>query len=71
MRQESWALSKNHDKEYRSLAAHDRASRGSKEALRCHTCARIVTVSRWKTTFGGSQGGKTHKIGGVRSVEEN
>ena len=27
-----------------------------KEALRCHACARIVTVSRWKTTFGGSVG---------------
>ena len=25
----------------------------SKEALRCHTCAHIVTVSRWKTSFGG------------------
>ena len=30
----------------------------SKEALRCHTCARTATVSRWKTTFGGSQGKK-------------
>ena len=28
---------------------------GGKEALRCHTCARTATVSRWKTTFGGSQ----------------
>ena len=27
----------------------------SQEALRCHTCARTVTVSRWKTTFGGSR----------------
>ena len=26
-----------------------------KEAFRCHTCARVVTVSRWKTTFGGSK----------------
>ena len=41
-----------------------------KEALRCYTCARIVTVSRWKTTFGGSQGRKAHKIGCVRSVEK-
>ena len=31
---------------------------GGKEALRCHTRARIVTVSRWKTTSGGSLGGK-------------
>ena len=34
------------------------APAGSKEALRCHTCVRIVTVSRWKSTFGGSQEGK-------------
>ena len=32
------------------------APAGGMEALRCHTCARIVTVSRWRTTFGGSQG---------------
>ena len=31
---------------------------GGKEALRCRTCARTVTVSRWKTTFGGSLGEK-------------
>ena len=42
----------------------------SKEALRCHTCSRIVTVSRWKTTFGGSLGGKSMQIGGARSVEK-
>ena len=29
--------------------------------VRCHTCARIVTVSRWKTTFGGSLGEKWRK----------
>ena len=43
----------------------------SKETLRCHTCARIVTVSRWKTTFGGSLGEKGVTIGGVRIVEKS
>ena len=43
---------------------------GGKEALRCHTCARIVTGSRWKTTFGGSLGEKDFTIGGARSVEK-
>ena len=42
----------------------------SKEASRCHFCARIVTVSRWKTAFGGSLGEKIH-IGGARSVEKS
>ena len=39
--------------------------------LRCHVCARIVTVSRWKTTFGGSLGRKGATFGGARFVEEN
>ena len=40
--------------------------------LRCHTCARSVTVSRRKTAFGGSLGGrKSIQIGGVRFVEKN
>ena len=42
-----------------------------KEALRCHTCARIVTVSRWKITFGGSLGEKGVAIGGVLSVKKS
>ena len=46
------------------------APAGGKETSRCHTCAR-VTVSRWKTTFGGSLRGKSIQIGGVRSVENN
>ena len=44
---------------------------GDKVALRCHICARIPSVSRWKTSFGGSQEGKSIQIGGVRSVEKN
>ena len=39
--------------------------------LRCHTSARTATVSRWKTTFGASQGRKNLQIGGARSVERN
>ena len=31
-----------------------------KEESRCRTCARIVTVSRWKTTFGESLEGRKH-----------
>ena len=42
-----------------------------KEALRCHICARIVTVSRWKTTFGGSLGEKGVTIGGARFLEKS
>ena len=55
--------SRNHDKKYRLFAAHHRASRRSKEASRCHICARIVTVSRWKTTYGGSlkEGGRRRR----------
>ena len=45
--------------------------REDQEALRCHTCARIVTVSRWKTTFGCSLGEKGVTIGGAQSVEKN
>ena len=41
---------------------------GSKEASRCHTCARTATVSRWKTTFGGFQLGRSTPAGGVRFV---
>ena len=37
---------RNHDKKYRLLATHHRVSARGKEALRCHTCAHIVTVSR-------------------------
>ena len=33
-----------------------------KEESQCPTCARIVTVSRWKTTFGGSQGEKAYNL---------
>ena len=42
-----------------------------KEALQCHTCARIVTVSIWKITFGGSLGEKGVAIGGARFVEKS
>ena len=47
------------------------ARAGGKDALRCHTCARIVTVSRWKNTFGGSLGEKGVTIGGARFVEKS
>ena len=60
---------RNHDRKYRVLATHH-ASRESKEALRCHTCARFVKVSRWKTTFGGSLGDKGAIIGGAQLVEK-
>ena len=60
----------NHDKKHRLLATHHRASGRGKEALRCHICARIVTVSRWKTTFGGSLAEKDVTISGARFVEK-
>ena len=37
--------------------------RGGKETLRCHTCARIVTVSRRKTTLWWVSGRKKHTNG--------
>ena len=46
------------------------APAGCKEALRCHTCARIATVSQWKTS-GRAQRRKSTQICGVRSVEKN
>ena len=58
---------RNHDKMHRLLATHHRAS----GKLRCHICARIVTVSRWKTTFGASLGEKDVTIGGARFVEKS
>ena len=39
-----------------------------KEESQCPTCARIATVSLWKTTFGGSAGGNI-QIGGAQSDE--
>ena len=44
---------------------------GGKETLRCHICARMETVSSWKTTFGGSLGEKGVTIGGARFVEKS
>ena len=35
---------------------------GGQGGVQSPTCARIVTVSRWQTTFGGSQGEKTHNL---------
>ena len=48
---------RNHYKKYRLPAAHHRVVGGQGQS-QCPTCARIVTVSRWKTTFGWSQGKK-------------
>ena len=47
------------------------APRGGRETLRCHICARIVIVSRWKTTSGGSLGEKGETIVGALSVANN
>ena len=44
---------------------------GDKEVLLCHICARIATVSHWKTTFGGSPLGRSTAAGGTPSVEKN
>ena len=41
-----------------------------KEESQCLTCARMATVSLWKTTFGGSLGGNV-RIGGAQFVERN
>ena len=44
-------VKENHAEKYRLPAAYHRASRGGKEALRCHTCARVAAgkkhTSRW------------------------
>ena len=53
------------------FAAHQRASFEDKEVLQCPICARIATVSPWKTTSGGSQEGKNTQLGGVRYVERH
>ena len=39
---------RNHDNKHRLLATHHRASGGGKEALRCHTCALVVSVNQEK-----------------------
>ena len=40
-----------------TCGALSRQREEAKKALRCHTCARTATVHRWKSTFGGFQGG--------------
>ena len=51
-----------HDMKHRLYCGASSNHQEGKEALRCHICARIVTVSQWKTTFGGSHVEKAHKM---------
>ena len=49
-------------KKYRLPAAHHRASWRTRRSHNVPLVPRIVTVSRWKTTFGGSQGEKAYNL---------
>ena len=51
---------RNHDREVQNTCGASSRQQGARRRLRCHNCARIVTVSGWKTMFGGYHEWKKH-----------
>ena len=56
--------------EARNICGESLRPSEDKEESQCRTCARTVTVSLWKTTFGGSLG-EDPQSGGAQFVEKS